>query len=160
MIAIYGEVTAFARGKLLEAKGPAQVIRFSAEEYAKSASLGSTSIRASLQDDPRLAAIPNAYGMAAFSTVLAVDLRGSSARAVRIGAKDTYLTMHTFLPTMIHLVECAGGIVVGLRGDGLFASFGLTPRIDDDTKWEDGPESVREATRCGKAMIEAAEEVV
>ncbi|RKI56901.1 adenylate/guanylate cyclase domain-containing protein [Corallococcus sp. AB049A] len=89
-----------------------------------------------------------------WATSLFVDMRGSTKRALSLGAKKTYLTMHALLPVFSHLVEEQEGFIVGFRGDGLFAVFGIN---------EDGGnplplnkhKHVREAAICGAQMIEA-----
>lgn len=129
------------------------------EQYQKSAK----SIRASLVgSEPEYAKLDTAYGMAAWAVIASVDMRSSSQRAVRIGAEHTYLTMHTYLPTMAELVCRSKGLIVGLRGDGLFASFGLTKLTG--TGREVTPEvanaAITAATQCGKAMLEAVEEII
>jgi class 3 adenylate cyclase len=108
---------------------------------------------------PRFRALPVGYGVQVWAAILFVDLRSSSRLADLHGPKITYLTMHTFLPTVARLVVECGGRLVGFRGDGLFGAFG----VDDDGKNPDGMnegKEVRKAVRCGKAMLEATEEVV
>jgi class 3 adenylate cyclase len=107
-----------------------------------------------LASTPRFADMANSYGEAGWSVILSVDLRGSSARAVRIGARATFLTMQTYVPTMVYLVGCSGGKVVGLRGDGLFASFGYTETRGGPTR-EAAEQALIDAACCGQAMLEA-----
>lgn len=108
---------------------------------------------------PKFAAMPNNYGYAGWAAVLSVDLRGSSSRAVAIGAKRTFITMQTYVPTMAYLVGQAGGTVVGLRGDGLFASFGFTENPSSVTRHAAG-EAIKDAACCGDLMIKTVAELV
>ena len=161
------EIEAFAKASFKRANRASTAIQFSVNamesraHYTKNAELGS--IRAStIADEPEYAVLETNYGMAAWGVILSVDLRGSSNRALRIKAKKTYLTMHTYLPTMAELVGRAKGKIVGLRGDGLFAAFGLTKSIGTGT--EVAPEKVKravqDATNCGKAMLESITEII
>lgn len=168
MIARFEEIQKFAEDLFSGAQVGAETIQFSLSEqsekhyYQKSAS---GRIRASLLgSEPEYEKLGTMRGMAAWAVILSVDMRQSSARAVRVGAEHTYLTMHTYLPTMIELVARANGLIVGLRGDGLFAAFGLTERKDRHASG-DVPESVSNtaiyaATDCGKAMIETIVEII
>lgn len=108
---------------------------------------------------PRFAAMPHTYGYSGWAAVLSVDLRGSSRRAVRIGPRDTFITMQTYLPTMAYVVGRTGGTVVGLRGDGLFAAFGLTegPKRPPRSHRAD---AARDAVNCGAAMLETIDEYI
>ncbi len=78
-----------------------------------------------LGDLPRFADLGNGYGLTGWAAILSVDLRGSSDRALKLGAGPTYVAMHTYLPAMARLVNAVDAVVVGLRGDGLFAAFGF-----------------------------------
>lgn len=155
------DVRAFAQARFDEAASASEVIRFSnraggtllAEDYmAKSAR--------SLHDMPEFKDIESSHGKAAWAVMLCVDIRGSTNREIEIGPKNTYLTVHTYLPTMIHLVSKWDGQVTGLRGDGLIAAIGLhtrtTDRSDEITK-EYGTNAISNAVMCGKAMIESVE---
>lgn len=115
-----------------------------------------------LGSEPKFAKLPKFYGMKGWAAILSVDLRDSSNRAVRVGARNTYVTMHTYLPTMAAVVGKADGRVVGLRGDGLFACFGLTELRGTGTEVtpEVGGKAVKDAANCGKAMIEAVNEAI
>lgn len=115
----------------------------------------------SIADLPGITQLDVGYGMSAWAAILSVDLVGSSNRAVKLGAKKTYVTMHTYMPVMAELAS-KHGYVVGLRGDGLFAAYGLTKLTG--TGMEVTPEvadkAVGDAAKTGKAMIEAADEIV
>jgi class 3 adenylate cyclase len=114
-----------------------------------------------IQDLPDVAGMDLGYGMKAWAAILSVDMVGSSNRAVRIGARKTYVTMHTYLPVMAELAS-KKGYVVGLRGDGLFAAFGLTKLIGTNTEVdpEIASNAVKAASHTGKAMLEATEEAI
>jgi class 3 adenylate cyclase len=155
-IAKYADVESFAKEQFARAQLAASRIRFAKEAYTLNEEIRATMIAY----EPEFASLPTSFGMAAWTCILSVDLRGSSERAVRLGAKPTYLTMHTYMPTMCQLVANAGGEIVGLRGDGLFAAFGLTDTEDEEKVREVGSGAVQDATLCGKAMIEATEEIV
>ncbi len=100
-------------------------------------------------------------GFQAFATVLSVDLRKSSQRAVEVGARGTYITIHTYLPTMAWIVEKCRGTVSGLRGDGLCAVFGMFNIQNGDTPTaEHRTESVADARDCATTMVEAVEEMI
>ncbi len=172
MIATLDDILEFARGKLQEAKEGAEEIPFGVlqesyefSEDGERRKYGGWDVRASapsIVDVPKYSVLKHGSGLAAHAVILCVDLRGSSHRAVRIGAEDTYLTMHTYLPTMGHLVELADGKVIGLRGDGLFAGFGIT-EVDGDKQvftQEIAAKATRNALKCGKGMIEAITDAI
>ncbi len=110
-----------------------------------------------MANQPRFMRLKQAHGTAGWGAVLAVDLRESSKRARRIGTRDTYATMQTFIATMGFLVEKAGGSIIGLRGDGIFAAFGFreNPDLPDE---EDMKAAVYDAASCGRAMLQAVDE--
>ncbi len=154
-------VREFARDRFNEANVATNTIRFStrtggtllAEQYmAKSAR--------ALTDRPEFEELDTSFGKLAWAAMLCVDLRGSSQRAIAVGAKSTYLTMHTYLPTMIHVSSHFAGEVVGLRGDGIIVALGLKEvekPLNNEIEPNHGSEAVRNAVKCGKAMIESIE---
>lgn len=164
MIAKFEDIATFARDRFYAAFDAASEIRFSLnDEPARYAKTGSSVFEsASISSEPCYAELDTSYGMGAWSVILSVDLRGSSNRAVRVKEKATYLTMHTYLPTMAELVRRANGKIVGLRGDGLFAAFGLTKLVA--TGREVSPTvagvAAKNAARCGKAMHEAVADIL
>jgi class 3 adenylate cyclase len=95
----------------------------------------------------------------AWSAVLFVDMRGSTERAKRIGPRNTFLTMHAFLPTMAFLAGDAGGYVVGFRGDGLFAAFGINEHGVAPADLDRG-KAVQSAASCGQSMQEAVKDII
>jgi class 3 adenylate cyclase len=108
---------------------------------------------------PRFRELDVGYGVDAWAAILFVDLRSSSWRAEVHGAKATYLAMHTYLPTMSYLVGRADGYIVGYRGDGLIAAFGLDSLGKNPPDLDYGRE-VQNAIRCAKGMIEAMDDAV
>jgi len=112
-----------------------------------------------ISDIPRFDRLKVGTGVDAWAVILFVDLRNSSRRADEYGAKATYLTMHTYLPTMAYLVGKAGGHIVGYRGDGLFAAFGIDDTGHNPSDLDHGAE-VQASIRCAKAMVEAVDDVI
>lgn len=51
------------------------------------------------------------------------DMRGSTRRFKEIGIRNTVLTMHALIPTMIYIIEQCNGNIVDLPGDGVMALF-------------------------------------
>jgi adenylate cyclase len=117
---------------------------------------------ASVADDPRYDFLTHGYGVAAFAVVLAVDLRNSTNRAAKHGPEATYLTMHTYLPTMAYLVNHCGGKVIGLRGDGLFAGFQITDALNQDETFDStkATSAATQSVECGFGMVQAVERVL
>ena len=103
------DVKQFAEEQFDLAHEGASTIKFSLQAKSLSRSevlteqYGSVTANA-LVDNPEYESLKQGYGKSVWSVMLAVDLRGSTSRAVEIGPKNTYLTMHTFLPTLINLV--------------------------------------------------------
>lgn len=164
MIAEFSEIEQFAADCLETAQGAARTIQFSVNARAKYARQSGELMESPdlIGNEPEFALLDTAFGMAAWSVILSVDLRDSSRRAIEIGARDTYLTMHTYLPTMAELVSKADGKIVGLRGDGLFAAFGLTKKAnaDADVTPEVAESAAQNSTRCAKAMLEATKDII
>jgi class 3 adenylate cyclase len=98
----------------------------------------------------------------AWATVLSVDIRGSTKRAMEVGAEATFITMHVYMRTMIRLVAKARGIVVGLRGDGLLAAFGRKAYDGDNLTLtaEESDKALLAATSCGDAMVKAVVKLI
>src|SRR5262249_4851755 len=71
----------------------------------------------------------------------------------------TYITMHTFLPTMLSIVANVDGIVVGLRGDGAIACIGMVDsspeREGEELTNQKAARAVAKACQCGGAMVKA-----
>ncbi len=165
MIADFAEIEAFAAGVFNRAAFASQSIEFSQTELKANYGRRSGNLTEGallIGNEPQFAILDNTFGMAAWSVILSVDLRRSSKRAVEIGAEHTYLTMHTYLTTMAELVKRANGKIVGLRGDGLFAAFGLTKLIGTGSEVTNhvAHTAIKCATRCGKAMLEATDGII
>lgn len=159
-IAAVADLLRLAKRCRKEAEDAAKAIHLStfteAVKYAKS--IGARM----LGDEPAYSELPPFRGLRAWGALLSFDLRRSSARALEVGPRDTYVTMHTYLPTMLSLVECAGGIVVGLRGDGAIACFGLVELTEAGRKVKtaEADFAVGKACDCGDAMVKAIDAVV
>jgi adenylate cyclase len=110
-------------------------------------------------DIPRFKQLRLGGGSSAWSTILFVDLRDSTKRAVRVGAGKTYLTMHALLPALALAVQEHDGYVVGFRGDGLFAAFGIS-ETGFNREGDDQGKIVQRACACGRWMIDGVRKVV
>ncbi|MFK7735172.1 MAG: adenylate/guanylate cyclase domain-containing protein [Pirellulaceae bacterium] len=169
MIATIEEVREFAESRLQDARDGGESIPFHlVERYqAKSFSAnrrkeGSIEGSISIVDDPKFSVLKHGTGQLAWAVVLSVDLRHSTWRALEYGAKNTYLTMHTFLPTMEYLIGRSNGTVIGLRGDGLFAGFGITEVEEGRETFttEIATKAAGDSVKCGRGMVEAIEDVI
>jgi class 3 adenylate cyclase len=158
MIDTLPAVRRFAQLKLDIASEAATHVSF-AENKSYDLSKGAEHRRRLIGDIPRFRELDVGYGVDAWLTILFVDLRSSSWRAEVHGAKATYLAMHTYLPTMAYIVCQAGGDLVGYRGDGLFAAFGLDASGRNPPDLDHG-RAVQNAIRCAKAMVEAIDDAV
>jgi len=115
--------------------------------------------RGMVADIPRYRRLRLRSAEKAWSAVLFVDMRGSTERAKRIGPRNTFLTMHAFLPAMAFLASDAGGYVVGFRGDGLFAAFGINEHGVAPAGLDRG-KAVQSAASCGQSMQEAIKDII
>jgi class 3 adenylate cyclase len=164
VIAPLHEIVAFARERLVEAKEGSRAIVMSEgvanSEWSKFGGLRAAA--PSIADLPECDALEHASAFSAWAVVLAVDMRGSSERAIQIGPKNMHITMHTFLPTLAHVVDKAGGKVASFRGDALFAVFGLTTLTGSGTEVTTAVSdaAARGSVNCGKAMIEAVQDAI
>lgn len=123
----------------------------------------SNEIWASIADDPEFDSLCIGDGIGAWTSIAAIDLRGSTDLAESIGARNTYLMTHTLLPTLAYVCEQLGGHVMNLRGDGLFASFGLKKlsEYDDEPPSDEKIEKANgKAVGCGLALLQATNEAV
>jgi class 3 adenylate cyclase len=110
-------------------------------------------------DLPAQRALKLGFATKAWCAILFVDMRGSTNRAEELGPKATYITMHALIPALAHFVADANGFIVGFRGDGLFACFGIEDdgRNPDDL---DKSKTVVSAGKCGQSMVEAVNTIV
>jgi class 3 adenylate cyclase len=90
--------------------------------------------------------------------VLFVDMRDSTKRAQNIGAEKTFLTMHIFLTALLEVVKCYHGKVIDIMGDGLMVFWGGREARTKDYMVK--TEAVRNAGRCGLAMLKVRTEVI
>lgn len=86
--------------------------------------------------------------------VLFIDMRNSSKRAEKIGAKKMFLSMHAFIPAMLQVVEYYKGHVIDIMGDGIMVFFygkdeGFTQEI-----------AIKHAGLCGRDMLKTIDKVV
>ena len=163
----FDKIRKFAKGSFENASGHAHAIPMSVNsgsvKYARSKGGLIESVKACmLEDDPEYCDLDIGEGIAADATILSVDLRRSSDMALRIGPRHTHLTMHTYLPTMALLVQMAKGLIVGYRGDGLIAAFGIVDHTqkDKDKASKELADSITTAVDCGKAMLEAVDDII
>jgi class 3 adenylate cyclase len=109
----------------LEAAAPwAATIKLTEKQARARVNLG----RATLPDVELFARLQFGQAIEVWTTILYVDMRGSTMRAIDLGPRKTYLTMHALLPALTHVATQRNGFVVGFRGDGLFAAYGITQR--------------------------------
>src|SRR2546421_305808 len=80
--------------------------------------------KAMLASYPTYSSLQLGGGKEVWCAILYTDLRNSSNRAVEIGPRGTYLSMHCLLGGLAYLVQKARGCVSNFRGDGLFGLFG------------------------------------
>jgi len=112
-------------------------------------------------DEP-LSTVQHFDAIRGWGAFLTFDLRKSSKRAVRIGPRDTFLTMHTYLPVALKVLKAASGEVVGLRGDGAVAAFGIVRAEERDKPCSEAESSKMAKLACvaGEAVIRAVTEIV
>ncbi|MCY2926338.1 MAG: hypothetical protein NT031_13025, partial [Planctomycetota bacterium] len=67
--------------------------------------------------------------------------------------------MHGLVPALAFLVSECGGYVVGYRGDGLIAAFGIDEFAHEKAISDNG-RFVQEAACCGQAMLETVDGIV
>jgi class 3 adenylate cyclase len=115
--------------------------------------------KAMLASYPRYGSLQVGGGKEVWAAILYTDLRNSSNRALEVGPRGTYLSMHCLLGGLAYLVQKAGGCVSNFRGDGLFGLFGLDNTGNNPTGLDEG-RVVQKATTCGIAMIEMIDEVI
>src|SRR5579859_1612288 len=106
-------------------------------------------------DMPAYRKLPLGYATKTWAATLFVDLRDSTERAMRIGARDTLITMQAYIPAIAQVIGDTDGYIVGFRGDGIFAAFGLDERDADERG-----SAVMRAASCGKAMIDVTQKVI
>lgn len=90
--------------------------------------------------------------------VLFVDMRNSTKRAQAVGAEKTFLTMHIFLTALLEVVKYYNGKVIDIMGDGLMIFWGGREARAEDNMVK--TEAVRNAGRCGLAMLKVRSGVI
>jgi class 3 adenylate cyclase len=115
-----------------------------------------------LGDKPRLRDLPHFHGLRAWGAFLCFDTRQSSDLAEELGPRGTYILLHAYMPTMLTFVEELEGDIVGLRGDGAIACFGMVEQGDDKppVTEEQGKKAIVAACDCGHFMVQAMQKVV
>lgn len=95
-----------------------------------------------------------------WATVLYLDLRQSSKIAAEVSEKKFFMIIHGLIYTMAEVILEYEGIIVGFRGDGLFAAFGLDETGTCPNTPEATSSAARSAVQCGKALLEAVDNVL
>lgn len=159
-VALKSEILKLAQESFDKAQSAADAINLST--FTESIKYARSSGAKMLALEPGFSEIDTYYGIKAWGVMLSFDLRKSSTRAMEIGPRDTYITMHTYMPAMLKIVQCAKGIVVGLRGDGAIGCFGLVDLSDEGSRVtaEQSDPAIYAACDCGDAMIKAMSEVI
>jgi class 3 adenylate cyclase len=121
-------------------------VKLAAEGRLRAALHGPDAIRAGLVSDLRARSRVGVNHKEVLA-VLSVDMRGSTALAMKHDAEKTFVLMQCFIPLMAFVAVALNGEVVGLRGDGLIAAFGFGA-----TKWS---ECINSAYEAGMLMLES-----
>jgi adenylate cyclase len=161
MDATFDEVKDFVEELYQLADESSETIQFSANsEIQESLKYERrTRVKATLSNHPKYQHLKVGGGVDVWSVVLYADLRNSSNRAVEIGARDTYLSMHCLIGGLAYLIQKAGGLVANFRGDGLFGLFGLDEDGKNPTDLDES-ECARDANSCGIAMVEMIDKIL
>jgi adenylate cyclase len=154
MITSFQEVADFIKETFANASNAADGIFQFSEGLVKNAR-----IAASLAKYPRYENLELGGGKQVWAAVLYTDLRNSSNRAIQLGPRATFISMHCLLAGLAYLVTKAGGTVSNFRGDGLFGLFGLGHDGSNPPDLNAG-KSVQRATNCGMAMIEMLDDML
>ncbi len=85
-----------------------------------------------------------------YVSILAADMRGSTALAEAYPADEVFTLIQCFIPLLAFVVKKLNGEVIGLRGDGLIAAFGF-----DEPKWRP---CINRSYEAGMMMIQAVRE--
>lgn len=86
--------------------------------------------------------------------VLFIDMRNSSIRTEKIGAKNTFLSMHAFIPAMLLVAEHYNGHIIDLMGDGIMVFFyGKDENFTNEL-------AIKHAGLCGRDMLFVVDKVV
>jgi len=153
------ELAKIVNDNIIRAREVAGILKLSAV-HNFAASLAEE--RSMVADLPVPRALRLGWATKAWCGILFVDLRGSTERARLLGPAKTYITMHALLPALAHVVADSSGYIVGFRGDGLFACFGIDDRGENPAEMdkEAKENAVRDAGCCGATMVEAVGDVI
>jgi class 3 adenylate cyclase len=136
----------------------ARVVEFAESlKFARAKSLRLRTGARLLADEPEYEDLETYRGLKAWGAMMAFELRKSSDLAAALSPRDMYIVMHTYLPTIIAVVESYRGLLVGLRGDGAIACFGLVDQGEGEPKVtsEQSDAAMRLACNCGHAIVKA-----
>lgn len=86
--------------------------------------------------------------------VLFADMRNSTKRVEKIGAENTFILMHTYIPALLETVKQHRGKVLDIMGDGIMAFWGGKKSGIAKTI------AVQDAGLCGVDMIRVIREIV
>lgn len=87
-------------------------------------------------------------------SILFIDMRQSTKRAMKIGPKKTFLSMHTFIPAMLEVIKQYRGYVIDIMGDGIMVFFG------GKESGLNKSQSAKNAGLCGLDMLLVLDKVV
>jgi class 3 adenylate cyclase len=163
------ELKTFARDCFTRAKQTAEDrgipdrIKFARESvtYMSCSPFVANAMRRYSADEP-LSEVESFDAICGWAAFLSFDLRQSTKRAYKVGPRNTFITMHTYLPVVLKVLKSGGGDVFGLRGDGAIAAFGIHRQA------KEGEECPNEATEkmvlaacvAGEAVVRAVTRVV
>ena len=86
--------------------------------------------------------------------VLFIDMRDSTNRCEKIGAKKTFLSMHAYIPALLFVVNHYKGHVIDIMGDGIMVFFyGKDEGFTNDI-------AIKNAGLCGRDMLTVVDQVV
>lgn len=116
-------------------------------------------VKASLNNYPKHKNLRIGGANEVWAAVVFADLRNSSNRAIEIGARHTFISMHCLIGGLAYLIQEEKGCVANFRGDGLFGLFGLDDDGDNPQDM-DASRVTQKATTCGIGMVEMVEKIV
>ncbi|GAA5507386.1 adenylate/guanylate cyclase domain-containing protein [Novipirellula caenicola] len=152
----------FAEERFAFATKSAKSIHFSTKSASAEILAEDRIIANSLIEDDEFADLETGTGVGTWSSVLAIDLRGSTAMAEALGGENTYVLVHTLLPTLAWSLKRLGGTVMNYRGDGVFAGFGLTKvyREQDEPESHQKRDANQTAITSGFQLLEAVQDAI
>lgn len=69
-------------------------------------------------------------------TILFIDIRNSTGMAEKLPATDVFENLNQVFGSIVGIVEKNEGQILGYRGDGFLAAFGLTPSRSGSHAWD------------------------